>query len=231
MAKRRLKSKWKVTVNYQQLRTDIFKSSRAIQRQVKPVALGAFEYERDQFLEDYEEHEVTQEIEGGPGASNSSGTLSGITNLFSFIGFRQGSRPTEPVKKLIEQYTYLRMNPRVKSVRGGILYTYTAVIPSLSDFYAAAPYPDNWQGGSWLKGIEQGISGLNYLLRLPSRGRKLDSRSGGAIQSQTQVRSSLKFENAKYFTFLYNKFTSRLKKGVLGTTGRRSGAYGGFTGR
>ena len=84
-AGRRLRSKWKLTVNYQQLRTDIFKSSRLIQKQVKPIALSAFDYERDQFLEDYEEHPVTQEIEGGPDAPNSSGTLSGITNLFSFI--------------------------------------------------------------------------------------------------------------------------------------------------
>ena len=229
--RRKIKTKWRLEVNYNQLRTDISKSSRAIQKQVKPIALGAFEYERDQFLEEYKDHGVTQEIEGGPEASNSSGTLSGITNLFSFIGFRKGDRPTEAVKKLIEQYTYLRMNPRVKSVRGAILYTYTGVVPTLSDFFAQTPYPDNWQGGSWLQGIEKGISGLNYLLRLPSRGRELDSRSGGAIQSKTRERGSLKFENTKYFTFLHKKFTSRLNKGVLGTAGRRSGAYGGSGGR
>ena len=33
-------------------------------------------------------HPVTIEIKGGIDASNISGTLSGITNLYSFIGFR-----------------------------------------------------------------------------------------------------------------------------------------------
>jgi hypothetical protein len=204
----------KVKINYAQLRKDFHKSSRALQKVVKPVALQAFEFEKQKFLKDFEEHGVTQEVEGGPDAPNLSGTLGGITNLFSFIGFHSGDSPTEPVKELIRRYTYLRMNPRVIHDKRGVLYKYSAAIPSLSDFFDVTPFPDNWQGGSWLKGIEKGISGINYLLRLPSRGRMLDSRSGGAVQVRNRIRTGARFRNSKYFTQIYNKFVSRLNKGV-----------------
>ena len=38
-------------------------------------------------LNEFETHPVTREIEGGPDATNTSGTLGGSGNLFSFLGF------------------------------------------------------------------------------------------------------------------------------------------------
>ena len=40
-------------------------------------------------LKNFEKHPVTVEIQGGPTATNVSGTLGGIGNLFTYIGFRR----------------------------------------------------------------------------------------------------------------------------------------------
>ena len=46
---------------------------------------------------------VTREILGGKNASNISGTLGGYGNLFSFIGFPEGSSPVDPIVELLQQ--------------------------------------------------------------------------------------------------------------------------------
>ena len=58
-------------------------------------------------IERFENHPVTLEIEGGPNASNLSGTLGGYGNLFSYIGFSAGENPTDPLRQ------YLNRKPRV----------------------------------------------------------------------------------------------------------------------
>ena len=52
----------------------------------KKVQAGV-EEAKSNFIEQFEEHPITKEIQDGPEASNSSGTLNGQGNLFSFIGF------------------------------------------------------------------------------------------------------------------------------------------------
>jgi hypothetical protein len=45
----------------------------------------------------------------GPEATNISGTLGGVSNLFAFIGFDQGEQPIAPILALLESVT-LNMN-------------------------------------------------------------------------------------------------------------------------
>ena len=52
-----------------------------------------FDKLKTEMLADFDNHPITVEIEGGIDASNSSRTLNGITNLYSFIGFENGDRP------------------------------------------------------------------------------------------------------------------------------------------
>ena len=65
-----------------------------------------FEKIKQEMIEEFNAHPITQEIELGVTAPNLSNTLSGVTNLFSFIGFDAGSRPIDPIRQLLEKSTF-----------------------------------------------------------------------------------------------------------------------------
>ena len=64
--------------------------------------------------------------------------------------------------------------------------------------------PMPWAPGrSWARGIERGISGLGYYLKIKTD----NSRSGLGIQSSRKVRkSSSKFKNMQYISALLKKY-------------------------
>ena len=139
---------------------------------------------KTQMLAEFENLPVTREIRAGPTAENISGTLStkaGYGNLFSFIGFREGS---DPIKNIVEKLTTTNIR-FVKVTPKEILYEVD--LPSAQEIFAVTPMP--WANGrSWAQGIEQGISGLGwYIYR--KRGVK-GSRSGTAIQTHFSRRSA-----------------------------------------
>jgi hypothetical protein len=155
------------------------------------------------FLETFEQDEITKEIEGGESASNSSGTLGGYGNLFSFIGFDSGDKPTEVVKNLIKKIRLIKKSYR-KVVSDGAIISFSVFMPSISDFEKSTPIP--WATGrSWLLGIERGISGLGYFLSQSGLGR-----SGGGAQSENKIRSG-SFTATKYFSSMYNDFIKKIK--------------------
>ena len=58
-------------------------------------------------------------------------------------------------------------------------------------------------GRSWARGIESGISGLGYYLKVS----RDSSRSGLGIQSPRRVRASgVKFKNTQYISALIKKY-------------------------
>jgi hypothetical protein len=173
--------------------------SRAVQRMVKNTVQKEVEKEKALFRAEFESHPVTQELDGGGNASNISGTLGGYGNLFSFLGFNNGSNPTAPVKSLIQK---INLGGSTKS--RGKTFQFKVNIPSKEEFAAISRLP--WEGGrSWLLDIERGISGLGAYLY----GRFASSRSGGGIQSNYNY-SNRRFRNVKYFSNMYSKFLRRL---------------------
>jgi hypothetical protein len=153
---------------------------------------------KELFTQEFNSHPVTQEIQGGASASNSSGTLGGYGNLFSFIGFNKGSDPISPVRALINKinaasisFTKNKFNVKV-------------IVPSIGDFQGVSKMP--WEGGrSWLIDMEKGISGLGaYLYKQYNK-----SRSGYGLQSNFNYKSTV-FRPTKYFVFMYNKFLKKL---------------------
>jgi len=78
--------------------------------------------------------------------------------------------------------------------------------PSLDEIKSSTPLPFE-RGRSWVKGIEDGISGFGYYvygLVFPA------SRSGRGIQSKNKVRVAA-YRPVKYMTELYGKFIKNLK--------------------
>ena len=158
-----------------------------------------FEKIKQEMIEEFNAHPITQEIELGVTAPNLSNTLSGVTNLFSFIGFDAVSRPIDPIRQLLEKSTF-----RISS-GGRSLATATFEIPTAKMIFLATPMP--WANGrSWAKGIERGISGLGFYLK-----KKSVSRSGFGIQSKRRVRGGLKFQNTQYISALINKYEKKFR--------------------
>jgi hypothetical protein len=148
-------------------------------------------------LAQFDNHPVTREIKAGPQSQNTSQTLSGVGNLFSFIGFGEGDQPTDPVRRILEQSTRLIA---LRPVRGKIEFEVVIEIPSRSDVAAVSPIP--WAAArSWVVGIEQGLSGLGQYLVKPGAGR-----SQGGIQIKGRIRQG-GFRNTSYISG---------KKGILG---------------
>lgn len=186
------------TINKKAIEKAIF-TNQTVKKMVRDIVQKEVEKEKVLFRTDFESHPVTKELDGGENASNSSGTLGGYGNLFSFLGFNRGANPISPVKSLIQS---IKVDRNVQASTNG--FKVKVNIPSKEDFAAITPMP--WEGGrSWLLDIERGISGLGAYLY----GRFNTSRSGSGIQSKYKY-SNRTFRPVKYFSQMYNKFLKRL---------------------
>jgi len=89
------------SVDYTSVREKI-KNLKKLENLVDKKVQNGVEEAKNNFIEQFEEHPVTKEIQNGPEASNESGTLNGQGNLFSFIGFERGSNPIAPVASFLK---------------------------------------------------------------------------------------------------------------------------------
>lgn len=154
---------------------------------------------KQEIIEEFENHPVTQEIDAGIQSTNISNTLNGITNLYSFIGFENGDRPLEPIR---EELKKINLKYTINS-KGELIFN--VEFPTAKDIFKVTPMP--WAAGrSWAQGIEIGISGLGYYLK-----KTKNSRSGLGVQSETQVRSGARFRNTKYISQLINSYTKKIQ--------------------
>lgn len=159
-----------------------------------------FREAKTQLMEEFNVHPVTQEIEGGPTAANSSGTLNGYGNLFSFIGFPKGANPVNSVRVFLQT----RIALRKKTVRkDSLTKEYSVNIPTLESFsFASMP----WESGSWVREVETGISGFNYYMTKASAA----SRSGTAIQIDGKLRALNASTGVPYMTKILKRFARRI---------------------
>jgi len=156
---------------------------------------------RNEMLEEFDQHLVTQEIMMGPTALNISGTLpGGEGNLFSFIGFEKGSSPIKDLRSILKSYRV-----RFTSV-GGTRMSVKVSIPSRLEAFKVTPMP--WaKGRSWVKGIEHGISGLGRYLY----SRRPGSRSGEAIQIKKKFKPG-KFRNTGYVSRILKNYKQQIRR-------------------
>lgn len=160
-----------------------------------------FEKIKEDIIKEFDTHPVTLEIKGGINSENISGTLGGITNLYSFIGFDEGTDPIDPIRELLLSSKYRIINS-VNGTSSQVMFE----IPTAKEIFDVTPMP--WATGrSWAKGIESGISGLGYYIK-----KVKNSRSGLGVQSSThKLRSGATYKNTKYISDLIRRFEARLK--------------------
>jgi hypothetical protein len=188
----------KARINKKKLNEEIL-GSRVTQKLVLEAVNEEIVKNKNLLIQEFESHPVTQEIRSGETADNSSGTLGGYGNLFSFIGFNKGFDPVSPVVSLINRISI------AKNVKfSGKFFNVKVLIPSRGDFENASKMP--WESGrSWLFDMEKRISGLGaYLYRQYAK-----SRSGFGLQSEVNYRNTT-FKSVRYFNSMYNKFLNRL---------------------
>ena len=157
---------------------------------------------RVDFLVDLSNHKVSKEIEAGPSAKNSTGSLGGIGNLFSFIGFKREDTPIAFLKNLFSAKAGVR-KIKLESISRG-RFIITTNIPSKEEVFEKTPL--EWEKGrSWLDAVEKGMSGLGqYRFGIP-REEMWKSRSRHALQGKEELRSG-NYRRMDYFSKLYNKF-------------------------
>lgn len=173
-------------------------------REVRRYVLPIIEQASKDLVRDFYDHSVTKEIMRGPSANNSSGTLSGYGNLFSFIGFERGSNPFSQVEDLIKA----KLNVRVRAITGGRFRITISNAPDTKSIFEATPYP--WaSGSSWAEGIERGMSNLGSYLNRPSG--ISNSNSGTGIQVEA-ILSSRSFKTTSYISGIMNKFLKNVTK-------------------
>jgi len=150
---------------------------------------------KNNLIQAFQNHPITKEINAGPDAENTSGTLGGYGNLFSFIGFEKSDKPTQIIELMLEE---IEMGNILIKKNGQ--FNVVVKYPKPRDIFAVTPMP--WaEGRSWAKGIESGISGLGKYLNKDFS----SSRSGGGIQSKSKQKNG-KFRNTTYISKLIFDF-------------------------
>lgn len=169
--------------------------------QARDLAKKILQESKQELIQEFNQHPVTIEIAAGPTSSNSSGTLGGKGNLFSFLGFSQGSNPIEPIRSLLQKIELSTGKPRVS---GGKIQ-FKVNMPDSNEFENASKMP--WESGrSWLYDVERTISGLSQYLY----GQFNKSRSGTGVQTANTTVSKT-FVPVKYFATMVDKFKKKLK--------------------
>tara|TARA_Y100000401_G_C8313789_1_gene221314 strand:- start:490 stop:1092 length:603 start_codon:yes stop_codon:yes gene_type:complete len=178
--------------------------SKGFKKEVRDIVNRRFKSAKNNLMEGFDSHPVTKEIEGGAEASNYSGTLS-YGNLFTFIGFYQEDDPVETVRTAIREKTRL-LSPKTRVHSNKIIVDFEVTTPSLDELSSITPMP--WEGKSWLKAIESGISGFGHYMQR----RHEASRSGNGLQINRKVRGG-RYKPTKYYSELLKKFRKEIISG------------------
>jgi len=177
--------------------------SKAFRREARNIANRKLAKAKGQMIEEFNSHPVTRELEGGSDASNSSGILGGYGNLFSFMGFGSGAKPTKEVRKFLQSSIKLKRNEKGRA--GSLVKEFIVNTPTIGDFeFASMPWES---GNSWVKSVEKGMSSFSYYMHKAHEA----SRSGVGIQidNKLQGRSSAP---VKYMSLILENFRKRLAK-------------------
>lgn len=157
-------------------------------RSMMSGAIADFEKIKAKMISEFNNHKVTREIEDGPNAENTSGSLH-KGNLFSFIGFVQGDTPTDEIREVL-QTMFVISEVRVVSRTARVWFNLPDRKEILSSIWDKTHL--SWAPGrSWADGIETGLSGLGQYIYSPTGFRKPEiSLSGTGLQAKQQLKSA-----------------------------------------
>lgn len=175
-----------------------FAVRKAIEIRLRPL----FNQIRQEMLDEFTNHPITQEIDMGPKLGWNSPFLDGQGDLFSFIGFNKDDNPTEPIKKMLKGLRFYTVFSKGLDHKFEVRF-----FPTMDDISKVTPMP--WaEGRSWAKGIESGISGLGSYLNIETKYDPPNFRSTAGIQTKNKVRGG-QFRPTKYLSDILNRYRAK----------------------
>jgi hypothetical protein len=195
-----------VTINAAELLRELTVDSpnnKRITQAIRKVIEPKIQERQRELKKEFEIHPITIELNAGPRAANISGTLGGYGNLFSFIGFSGGAKPTEIISQIFNQK--IKFIVRRRDNRGK--FTITFYIPSAEEIYNLTPIP--WMTGkSWAKSIEEGgLTNLGQFLFSAKGFGQSNSGTGMQVKNRS---SGVRFSRTPYIGELIDNFKNNL---------------------
>ena len=192
-------------LSIKQLLKKNYSNSKVLQNLAYGAAKKKTEGLKSEALREFDQHEVTKELEKGTSGMNSS-LLGGRGNFFGFLGFHQGDQPVQIIRGIFEDHIKIRNTKgKLKKVSAtSFVWEFDIDVPSKTEIYAVTPM--TWSSKSWVKGVERGIT--NYTKTVFRDSER--SRSGIALQSKQNV-GFITFTPTPYISALLDKLKKQLK--------------------
>jgi len=192
-------------LNIKQLLKKNYSNSKVLQNLAYGTAKKKTDALKKEALREFDQHEVTKELEQGTSGMNSS-LLGGQGNFFGFLGFHEGDQPVKIIRGILEDHIKIRNTKgKLKKVSGtSFQWEFDIDIPSKAEIYAVTPMA--WSTRSWVKGVERGITNYAKTVFLDSE----RSRSGIALQSKQNI-GFITFKRTPYITALLDKLRKQLR--------------------
>ena len=187
-------------INVKSIYNKVFtRAKNKILKTMNNKVLRVFTLEKNKLIENIVNHQVSKEIKSGPFGSPSSGAVSGGGNLFSFLGFNEGSDPITELESFLQERIQIKLASTLfKNGKAKV----SILVPSKKDFNLNLSL--SWDSGrSWPHAIEEGLSNLGYFLSISG------GRSSGGIQVNSQVKN-VQFSHQPYISKEIENFKERM---------------------
>lgn len=192
-------------LNIKQLLKKNYSNSKVFQNLAYGTAKKKTDALKKEALREFDQHEVTKELEQGTSGMNSS-LLGGRGNFFGFLGFNKGDQPVQIIRSILEDHIKIRNTKgKLKKVSAtSFQWEFDIDIPSKAEIYAVTPMA--WSSRSWVKGVERGVTNYTKTVFRDSE----QSRSGIALQSKQNI-GFITFKRTPYITALLDKLRKQLR--------------------
>jgi hypothetical protein len=185
-------------VNYRQLRLEIDRQAEtAIYSKIKPLIKQEFDSKKEAMLRDFEQHPVTEALKAGaanPEVDDGLVNTAHGGNLFSLLGFEEGTDPTVAVREVLTDDVKLNLSQTKRQVKTDVIEFRTPVrIPNLETVHEKVGQKQRlaWTSRGFTQLIERGIPWFSSYL-FDNRRRFGDaSRSSTAIEAKNQKTGGL----------------------------------------
>lgn len=170
--------------------------AKALRGFMQEKVVLATELAQEDLLQAFDNHPANIELKNG--VTRSSQFISGLGDLYSFIGFDAGDDPVGKLRSVFAK----PMKAGVKKYFPNGDIQFEILYPNPEAIMAASKMP--WaEGLSWAEGLEEGIPGIASYISVTGVGR-----SDGGVQISAETAKS--FKTSPYLTFFYQTFAKSL---------------------
>lgn len=165
-----------------------------------------------ELLKDYDEHPVTQDLNGG---NVSKDSVLPYGNLYSFLGFNVGEQPASDLRDFLENNIEVLNEPNFRNdqKRNRVFYEFPVIYPSLQEIYNNEQFacPSDLSTKSWPQIIQDGIGTFaSYVYHEFFAGDFSHSKTG-LQRKKPRKNISDKVQGIKWLSEIFANFKDRFK--------------------